>query len=66
MGIKSKKCQYEGVILPTEWDGTETRVMRSVERRKVNVLNMKCLISLVGESQMDKVRNEEVRRRAEM
>ena len=40
--------------------------MRSAERRKVNVLEMKCLRSLVGVSRMDRVRNEEVRRRAGM
>ena len=33
-------------------------------RRKVNVLEMKCLRSLVGVLRMDRVRNEEVRRRA--
>ena len=33
-------------------------------RRKVNVLEMKCLRSLVGVSRMDRVRNEEVCRRA--
>ena len=38
--------------------------MRSAERRKVNVLEMKCLRSLVGVSRMDRVKNEEVRRRA--
>ena len=38
--------------------------MRSAERRKVNVLEMKCLKSLVGVSRMDRVRNEEVHRRA--
>ena len=38
--------------------------MRSAERRKVNVLEMKCLRSLVGVSRMNRVRNEEVRRRA--
>ena len=38
--------------------------MRSAERRKVNVLEMKCLRSLVGVSLFDRVRNEEVRRRA--
>ena len=38
--------------------------MRSAERRKVNVLEMKCLRSLVGVSRMDRVRNEEVRSRA--
>ena len=31
--------------------------------KKVNVLEMKCLRSLVGVSRMDRVRNEEVRRR---
>ena len=38
--------------------------MRSAERRKVNVLEMKCLRRLVGLSGMDRVRNEEMRRRA--
>ena len=38
--------------------------MRSAERRKVNVLEMKCLRSLVGVLRMDRVKNEEVRRRA--
>ena len=38
--------------------------MRSAERRKVNVLAMKCLRSLVGVSRMDRVMNEEVRKRA--
>ena len=38
--------------------------MRNTERRKVNVLEMKCLRSLVEVTRMDRVRNEEVRRRA--
>ena len=38
--------------------------MGNAERRKMNVLEMKCLRSLVGMSRMDRVRNEEVRRRA--
>ena len=38
--------------------------MRSTERIKVNVLEMKCLRSLVGVSRMDRHGNEEVRRRA--
>ena len=55
LGIKTKKCLYKGVIIvPTAVYGAEARGMRSAERRKVNVLEMKCL----------KVRNEEVRRRA--
>ena len=38
--------------------------MRSAERRKVNVLEMKCLRTLIGVSRMDRVGNEDVRRRA--
>ena len=64
LGIKAKKCLYEGVKVPTALYGAEAREMRSAERRKVNVLEMKCLRSLVGVSRMDRVRNEEVRRRA--
>ena len=62
--IKAKRCLYEGVIAPTALYGAEACGMRSAERRKVNVLEMKCLRSLVGVSRMDRVRNEDVRRRA--
>ena len=44
--------------------GAEEWGMRSAERRKVNVLEMKCLRSFVGVSRKDSVRNEEVHRRA--
>ena len=50
--------------MPTALYVAEARGMRSAERRKVNVLEMKCSRSLVGVSQMDRVRNEDVRRRA--
>ena len=50
LGIKAKKCLYEGVIVPTALYGAEAWSMRSTERRKVNVLEMKCLRSLVGVS----------------
>ena len=64
LGIKAKKCLYEGLIVPTALYGAEAWGMRSAERRKVNVLEMKSLRSLVGVSRIDRVRNEEVRRRA--
>ena len=64
LGINAKKCLYEGVIVPTALYGAEAWGMRSAETRKVNVLEMKCLRSLVVVSRVDRVRNEEVRRRA--
>ena len=47
LGIKVKKCLCERV---------EAWGIRSAERRKINVLEMKCLRSLVGVSRMDRVR----------
>ena len=38
--------------------------MRSAKRRKVNLLEMKCLRSLAGVSRMDRIKNVEVRRRS--
>ena len=64
LAIKAKKCLYEGVIVPTVLYGAEAWGMRSAERRKMNVLEMKCLRSLFGVSRIDRVRNEEVSRRA--
>ena len=61
LGIKAKKCLYEEVIVLTALYGAEAWSMRSAERRKVNALEMKCLISLVGVLRMDRV---EVCRRA--
>ena len=46
LGIKAKKCLYEGVIVARALYGAEAWGMRSAERRKVNVLEMKCLRSL--------------------
>ena len=64
LGIKTKKCLFEGVIVPTELYVAEAWGLGSAERRKVNVLEMKCLRSSVGVSRLDRVRNEEVRIRA--
>ena len=53
LGIKAKKCLCEGVIVPTALYRAEAWGMRSAERRKMNVLEMKCLRSLVGVSLME-------------
>ena len=65
LGIKTKKCLYERVIIaPTALNGAAALGMRSAERRKVNVLEMKFSRSLEEVSRMDKVRNYEERMRA--
>ena len=62
--MNATKSLYEGLIVPTTLYGAEAWGMRSAEKRKVNDLEMKCLRSLVGVLLMDRVRNEEVHRRA--
>ena len=57
MWIKAKKFYMKVLYVAKAWG------MRSAERRKVNFLEMKCLRSLVGVSRIDRLRNEEVRRR---
>ena len=53
LGINAKKRLYEGVIVPTVLYVAEAWDMRSAERRKVNVLEMKCLRRLVGVTRID-------------
>ena len=64
LGIKAKNWLYEGVIVPTALYGVEAWGMRSAKRRKVNVLEIKCLRSFVRVSRMDRVRIKQVRIRA--
>ena len=45
LGTKANYRQYEGVIVPTALYGAEAWRTRSDERRKVNVLEIKCLRS---------------------
>ena len=59
----AKKYVYEGVTLTTVLYGVETSGTKIAERRKVNVLEMNYLRSIVGVTLMDRVRNEEVHRR---
>ena len=47
LGTKDEKCLYEGIILPTPLYRAEAWGKRSAERKKVNVLEMKCLGILV-------------------
>ena len=53
LGIKANMCLYGGKIVPAAVYGVEAWGMRSAERRKVDVLEMKCLRSLAGVSRLD-------------
>ena len=63
LGMDAKRRLYEGVIVPTVLYGAETWNVRKEERNKLNVMEMRCLRSMLGVSRVDRVRNEEVRRK---
>ncbi len=45
--------------------GAETWNMGAAERKRLNVMEMRCLRNMCGVTRMERVRNEEVRRRTE-
>ena len=63
LGMSAKRRLYEGAIVPTTVYGAETWGMRLAERKRLNVLEMRCLRSMCGVTRLDRIRNEEVRRR---
>ncbi len=66
LGMSGKRRLYEGAVVPAALYGTETWNMGAAERRKLNVMEMRCLRSMCGVTRMDRVRNEEVRGRTEV
>ncbi len=63
LGMSAKRRLYEGVAIPTALYGAETWNMGAAERKRLNVMEMRSLRSMCGVTRMDRVRNEEVRRR---
>ncbi len=53
---------YEGVVVPTVMYGAEIWSMGAAKKRRLNVMEMRCLRSMCGVTRMDLVRNDEVRR----
>ncbi len=62
LGMSAKRRLYEGVGVPTALFGAETWNMVAAERR-MNLMKMRCLRSMCRVTRMDRVRNEEVRKR---
>ena len=64
LGKNEKKCLYERVIVQTALYGAEAWGIRSDREGKCMFLKLSFFRRLVRVSRMDRVRNEEVRRRA--
>ena len=62
--MEAKRGLYEGVVVPTVMYGSEAWGLKMKERNTLNVFDMRCLRSMCGVTRVDRLRNEEVRRRA--
>ncbi len=60
LGMSAKRRLYEGVVVPTVLYGAETWNMGAAERKRLNIMEMRCLRNMCGVTRMDRVRNEEV------
>ena len=61
LGMDVKEVLDEKVVMLTVVYGSESWGMKVTERQKLNVFEMKCLRSMTGVSQLNRVRNEVVR-----
>ncbi len=52
LGLSSKKRLHEGVVVPTALYGTETWNMGAAEKRRLNVMETRCLRNMYGVRQM--------------
>jgi len=63
MNRKIKMELYESVVLAKVLYGSEVWCMSVSDRKKLEVFEMKCLRRICGVNRMDRVRNEEIKRR---
>ena len=61
--MRAKRGLYESVIVPTALYAAETWGMKTADKRRLDVLEMRCLRNMCGVTRWDRLRNEEVRRR---
>ena len=59
-----KKTLYQQVIVPTVTYGTESCALTEAERLSLNVFELECIRPMVGVKRGDRIRNEQIRRRA--
>ena len=62
----TKKQIIKAVFTPTLLYQSENWTLTSKERQMLTTTGMRCLIKAAGKTRMDKIRNEEIRRRVHM
>ena len=55
--------QYKSVVVPTALYAADTWGMKADDKKRLDVMEMRCLRSMCGVTRWDRLRNEEIRRR---
>ena len=63
LSMKGKRAMHQGIAVTTVLYVAETWGASVRDRKRLDVMEMKCLISMCGVNMRDRVRNEEIRRR---
>jgi (2Fe-2S) ferredoxin len=63
LSIDSKRGMYKGIVSPMLLYGSESWATSAAERRRMEVMEMKCMRAMCGITIMNRVRNEDVRSR---
>ena len=64
LGMGVKRGLYESVIVPTALYAAETWGMKTADKKRLDVMEMRALRSMCGVTRWDRLRNEEIRRRS--
>ena len=63
MGMNVKTSLYESIIVPTALYGSETWGLKTADRNRLDVMEMKCLRNMCGVTIWDRQRNDDIRTR---
>jgi hypothetical protein len=64
MSKDAKRSMYEGIVVPTLLYGSEVLAASAGDRRRMGVMEIKCMRAMCRVSIRDRIRNEEVRRKS--
>ena len=63
LGVNVKRMMYESIVEPSVLYVADALGLKEREHKRLNVMEIKCLRGICGATRMDKISNEEIRRR---
>ena len=54
---------HQRIVVPSVLYGADALGLKEREHKRLNIMEIKCLMGICGPTRMDKISNEEIRRR---